>query len=260
MSDERWSASSGRKVCLLTGASGVLGAEFCRRWRHDYNVVAVHRATPLPVASQEERLIDPVAPQSLLPQNENPVFAVRSDLRDLVELERVVDLALARFGRIDLLVNGAVHVSRDRLTSLASSSELLDEAFAVNATLPVLLAAVVCRRFWLHRREDNEAWGRNVINLSSMASFGVVAGLGLSAYSASKAALNMLTGHLAAELRPIGVRVNALAPTSFPQLIPTSRVADAIVDLDRSDLTSTVVQLDEDGVREISYLAATAGA
>lgn len=244
------SEPASRRVCLLTGAAGVLGSDFCRRWRHAYDVVAVVRGGRLPVASQEEWPIDPLDPHARLPEAEDPVYAIRSDLRDPDELERVVDLALGRFGRIDLLVNAAVHVHRDRLTSLASSSELLDETFAVNATLPILLAAMVCRRFWLHRRAENEAWGRNVVNLSSMASFGVVPGVGLSAYSASKVALNMLTAHLAAELAPIGVRANALAPTSFPQLVATSAVSDAIVDLDRSDLTGRVVQLDEHGVRE----------
>lgn len=249
------SAGSGRKVCLLTGAAGVLGSDFCRRWRHDYDIVAVHRGGRLPVASQDEWLVDPLAPATSLPEDANPVFAVRADLSEPEEPERVVELALARFGRIDLLVNAAVHVHRDRLCGLASSGALLDDAFALNATLPIMLAAVACRRFWLHRREDNEAWGRNIVNLSSMASFGLVAGVGLSAYSASKAALNMLTGHLAAELQPVGVRVNALAPTSFPRLIATSAVSEAVVDLDRSDLTGSIVQLDEHGSREIQLLS-----
>jgi NAD(P)-dependent dehydrogenase (short-subunit alcohol dehydrogenase family) len=252
MRERAWPGSSGRKVCLLTGAAGVLGADFCRRWRHDYDIVAVYRGGRLLAPTEDEWLVDPLAPCALLPDDQNPVFGVRSDLRHPEELERVVDLALARFGRIDVLVNAAVHVHRDRLTSLASSSELLDETFAVNATLPIQLAAVVARRLWLHRKNDNEAWGRNVINLSSMASFDVVPGVGLSAYSASQVALNMLTAHLAAELRPIGVRANVVAPTSFPQLIPTSVVSDAVVDLDRSDLTGVVVQLDEHGSRGIS--------
>ncbi|TWP38221.1 SDR family NAD(P)-dependent oxidoreductase [Leekyejoonella antrihumi] len=243
-------AASGRKVCLLTGAAGILGATFCRRWRHEYDICAVYRGGRLQVPTQEEWFIDPLSPHAALRENDNPVFAVKSNLREPAEVQRVVDLALARFGRIDLVVNAAVHVDRDRLTSLASSSDLLDETFAVNATLPIQLAAIVCRQFWQHSRQDNQAWGRNVINLSSMASLGVVAGVGLSAYSASKAALNMLTAHLAAELAPIGVRANVLAPTSFPQLVPTSLVADTVVDLDRSDLTGCIVQLDENGLRE----------
>ena len=241
-------------MCLLTGAAGSLGTDFCRRRRHDYDIVAVYRNERPDVATQDEWPFDPVAPEKTVPEQRDPVFSVHADLRHIDEIDRVVELALARFGRIDLVVNAAVHVHRDRLTCLASSTELLDETFAINTTLPIAIAAVVARRFWLHRRAENEAWGRNVVNVSSMASFGVVAGIGLSAYSASKVALNMLSGHLAAELRPIGVRVNAVAPTSFPRLVPTSAVSDTIVDVDNSDLTGTIFQLDEWGCRAVPML------
>jgi len=240
-----------RRVCLLTGAGGVLGQDFCRRWRHDYAIVAVYRRRPPRAPSQGAGLVDPLAPGAALPDNRSPVFAVQSDLDADAEVERVVELALARFGQVDLLVNAAVHVRHDRLTSLAGSADFLDTTFSVNVTLPARLAAVLAREHWLHRRAENEAWGRNVVNLSSMAAFGLVPGAGLSAYSASKAALNLLTAHLAYEFGGFGVRVNALAPTSFPRLIPTSAVSDAIVDLDRSDLTGTLVQLDEHGTREL---------
>lgn len=245
------------RVCLLTGAAGVLGADFCRRWRHDYAIAAVYRNGALPVATQDERFVDPTAPSRAPAVNDEPVFGIRADLGEPDELERVVELTLARFGRIDLLVNAAVHVRHDRLTSLAVSGALLEDAFAINTTMPIRLAAIVARRFWLHRRADNEAWGRNVVNVSSMAAFGVVPGVGLSAYSASKVALNMLTGHLAAELAPVGVRVNALAPTTFPRLVPTAQVTDALVDLDRSDLSGMIVQLDEYGTRTAPFGAAT---
>lgn len=245
------------RVCLLTGAAGVLGADFCRRWRHDYAIAAVYRNGVLPVATRGERFVDPLAPRRSLAANDEPVFGIRADLRKPDELERVVELTLARFGRIDVLVNAAAHVHPDRLISLAVSGAPLDDAFAVNTTMPIQLAAIVARRFWLYRREDNEAFGRNVVNVSSMAAFGVVPGVGLSAYSASKVALNMLTGHLAAELAPVGVRVNALAPTTFPRLIPTALVSDAVVDLDRSDLSGMIVQLDEHGARTAPFGVAT---
>jgi len=253
--DRDASRPSGRRVCLLTGAAGVLGTDFCRRRRHEYDIVAVYRDGRPAVATQDEWSFDPLAPEQPVAEQRDPVFSVHADLRDLGEIDRVVELALARFGRIDLVVNAAVHVHRDRLTCLASSTDMVDEAFAINATLPIALAAVVARRFWLHRRVENEAWGRNVVNVSSMASFGVVPGIGLSAYSASKVALNMLSAHLAAELRPVGVRVNVVAPTSFPRLVPTSVVSDAIVDVDNSDLTGTAVQVDEWGCRTVPMLA-----
>ncbi len=54
------------------------------------------------------------------------------------------------------------------------------------------------------------------MNISSTAGIYIYPGHGQSIYSASKAALNYLSMHMGDEFSSIGVRVNALAPTSFP--------------------------------------------
>lgn len=59
-------------------------------------------------------------------------------------------------------------------------------------------------------------------------------------YSASKAALDHLTRGIAAEFAEFGVRANAIAPNSFPALVPTERVAQAIAELDASSLSGGV--------------------
>jgi NAD(P)-dependent dehydrogenase (short-subunit alcohol dehydrogenase family) len=235
------------RVCLLTGAGGVLGRAFCERWRNEFDIVAVHRRRAPDAPSQREHPIDPLDPSAN--GHGRAVFAIESDLTRPGELARVVELALARFGRVDLVVNAAVHVRHERLTTAAIDPELLRRHFELNVSVPVELVALLAKTSWLFDREANEAYGRNVVNVSSLAGLGLAAGMGLAPYSASKAALNMLTGHLAAELGPVGIRVNALAPTSFPRLVPTETVCDAVVHLDRSDLTGAVVALDEHGAR-----------
>ncbi|WP_280186833.1 SDR family NAD(P)-dependent oxidoreductase, partial [Nocardia gipuzkoensis] len=99
-----------RRVCLLTGASGTLGDAFCQAYYRDYDIVAVCRTRTPAVPSQLEWYVDPLAPEAAVPENDARVFVVRSDLTEPGEVERVVDLALARFGRVDLLVNNAAHV------------------------------------------------------------------------------------------------------------------------------------------------------
>jgi NAD(P)-dependent dehydrogenase (short-subunit alcohol dehydrogenase family) len=236
-----------RRVCLLTGAGGRLGSDFCRRYRSRYDIVAVYRRRPPPVAHQDTWHVDPLNSQADLAADRDRVFAVRADLSDCNDLVRVVDTVLAVHGHVDLLVNAAVHARRDRLISLAEGSAWLDNAFYVNASVPIRLAAIIARRHWLWSREENAAMGRNIVNVSSSASIGLVSHAGLGVYSATKVALNMLSCHLAEELGPVGVRVNVLAPTSFPALIPTSAVSDAVVDLDQSGLTGCIVGLDETG-------------
>jgi len=236
-----------RRVCLLTGAAGRLGSDFCRRYRSRYQIVAVYRRRPPNVPHQDVWPVDPLRPGTEPADARERVFALQADLTEESDLIRVVDTTLAVYGRVDLLVNSAVYVRSERLNSVAENPALLDHSFYLNATVPIRLAAMIARRHWLWSRSENEAVGRNVVNVSSAASLGVVPRVGLAAYSASKAALNMLSCHQAEELGPVGIRVNVLTPTSFPGLVPTSAVSDAIVDLDQSGLSGCIVGLDEAG-------------
>ncbi len=237
-----------RRVCLLTGASGRLGTVFCRRHAGQYDIVAVTRSGELEVPTQDQRFIDPLRPGAELRANHHPVFAVQADLNDEADRRRVVEVALARFGRIDLLVNAAVHRGPTSLLSLEDDVEVLTEHFALNAAVPISLAALVARSFWLGRAEENERRNRNVVNLSSTAGTFVTTGRPkLAGYGASKAALNYLSGQLARQLGPHGVRVNVLAPTTFPDIVRTIDVAQQVVALDRSHETGTVVVLNQEG-------------
>jgi NAD(P)-dependent dehydrogenase (short-subunit alcohol dehydrogenase family) len=236
--------SAGKRVCLFTGAGGTLGNAFCRQYSSDYHIVAVHRGLPPDVPSQHQGFQDPLEPEADVPENRYRVFCIKSDLQKEGEIARVVELALARFDRIDLLVNAAVHslwapmLDDERL--LAS----LATQFEVNTMLPLRLAMQVARAFWRGRKTDNEKANRNVVNVSSLAGLRVFTGSGQSVYAASKAALNHLTSHMAAEFARIGVRVNAVAPNSFPRIVSTERVAENIRRLDEGDLTGKILIVD----------------
>jgi NAD(P)-dependent dehydrogenase (short-subunit alcohol dehydrogenase family) len=165
-------------------------------------------------------------------------------LTDQRDLERVVDLALARFERVDLLVNAAVH---SRWDSMVETDSLVNDAalqFEVNVLVPLRLSVFVARRFWRDRELENRRWNRNVVNISSAAGHTVYPSRGQSVYAASKAALEMLTRHMANEFGIFGVRANALAPNSFPSIISTKEVVDGIVDLDRGAANGIVTRLD----------------
>ena len=214
-----------RRVCLLTGASGTLGSFLCDAEAARYDFVAVHRRRPAPAGA----------------------FAVNADLLGEGECERVVDAALQRFGRIDLVVNAAVwSVWGSMLQSAPLHAAAVDQ-FATNAVVPMRLACAVARGFWDATTEANRAAGRNVINVSSISGQHVFPNEGQSVYAASKAALDHLTGHMALEFAPLGVRVNAVAPNSFPSAVPLRRVADAIIRLDEGAGTGTIAVVDGDG-------------
>jgi NAD(P)-dependent dehydrogenase (short-subunit alcohol dehydrogenase family) len=236
-----------RRVCLLTGAGGLLGDEFCRRWASDYQIVAVCRSRAPGVPSQLETYVDPLAPDQDLPENATPVHVVYADLADPADVGRVVELTLARFGRVDLLVNNAAHQGGYPTTMVDGEAALADlEAhLSSNVVAPFRLAVTLAQAYWTHRAAENRAHSRSVVNVSSLAGVRTFPFRGQAGYAASKAALNSLTGHMAAEFAAFGVRVNTVVPNSFPELVSTAAVADAVVSLDRGTATGDALVLDQ---------------
>lgn len=235
-----------RRVCLLTGAGGRLGNAFCSAYADEYDIVAVCRRRAPDVPSQFESYVDPLRPDTDLPENRARVFTVHADLEQPGQLERVVDVALARFGGVDLLVNNAAY-SRWHHAGLIDgdpATDDFDRHFTVNAGIPLRLAVALGRQFWMHRGADNRLHNRNVVNVSSIAGSRVFAGQGQAAYASSKAALNQLTRHLAAEFAAFGVRVNAVAPNTFPDIVSTESVARGIARLDSELVTGQIMVID----------------
>ncbi|WP_437576422.1 SDR family NAD(P)-dependent oxidoreductase [Sorangium sp. So ce887] len=239
-----------KRVCLLTGAGGRLGSAFCRGLAARFDIAAVYRSRHPDVPSQLEWLRDPLRPAASVPENGDAVFAIQADLSEDGAPARVVELALARFGRIDLLVNAAADVTFwGPLLEAERLKERLRAQLELNVMVPVRLAALVAERFWRDRRDENAARSRNVVNVSSTSGVHIYGGSDQSMYSASKAALNYITCHMADEFSAFGVRANAIAPASFPGQIPTERVVSSIARLDGSDVTGKVLVIDENGER-----------
>lgn len=183
------------------------------------------------------------------PGSAGALFVIESDLELAGEVDRVVELALARFGRVDLLVNAAAHSVWAPIVGSRSLLASAPRQLAVNVIVPLQLAASLAQSFWRDRVEENRRHGRNVVNVSSVAGLRLFPGGGRSVYSASKAALNMLTVHMADEFAELGVRVNALAPGSFPQRVAAEAVCEAVVHLDEAGDTGRILVIDAQGER-----------
>jgi NAD(P)-dependent dehydrogenase (short-subunit alcohol dehydrogenase family) len=231
-----------RRVCLLTGASGLLGHRLIERLAPRYRIVAVHHTAPVDYASQDQFFVDPLAPDDDVEANAFAVHTVCADLSCQEEAARVVGEALTAFGGVDVLVHAA---GRRRWASLlaAESSRTAAEVFAVNTLAGLWLAAELARQSWTSDPEENLRQNRNVVTVASSAGLYVYPDLGQGVYAASKAALIQLSYHLASEFWDLGVRVNTIAPDTFPGRVPTDQVVDAIVAFDEGDQTGQLTTL-----------------
>jgi NAD(P)-dependent dehydrogenase (short-subunit alcohol dehydrogenase family) len=117
------------------------------------------------------------------------------------EAEACVAATVARFGRVDILVNNAAtnpYMGR----TIDIDRPRLDKTISVNWAGPLVWTQLA----W---RASMQEHGGSVLNIASIGGMSVETSIG--AYNATKAALLHLTRTLAAELAP-GVRVNAIAP------------------------------------------------
>lgn len=133
--------------------------------------------------------------------------AVELDVTDVSSVQRAVLSVIKEFGRIDVLVNNA-GIAIDGPDHRPSEPDF-DK---VRATLDTnLFGSWACADAVLpHMRAAG--YGRIVNLTSNMASLGLTADAESPAYRISKAALNMLTVVLAAEVRGEGILVNAASP------------------------------------------------
>lgn len=175
-------------VAIVTGASSGIGrATAIRLARSGANVVLVARDR-----ARLEQVGAELAAGS--------TAAVAADLSQPAQREPVVRACIDRFGRLDILVNGAGVIGNGTLATTPRAA--WDEMLELN------LHAVVdlCRAAMPHLERTKGC----VVSISSVA--GLRSFPGILAYAVSKAAVDQFTRCLALEAGPRGVRVNAVNP------------------------------------------------
>jgi NAD(P)-dependent dehydrogenase (short-subunit alcohol dehydrogenase family) len=131
-------------------------------------------------------------------------LAVPSDVTDRASLEALLAAVLARFDKVDILVNRAGCTQRGAILDLAESEWNSIPETNLNGTL---------RACQIFGRKMVERKAGRIINIASLSSW--VAMYEVAAYSASKAAVASLTKSLAVEWARYGVCVNAIVPGVF---------------------------------------------
>ena len=131
-------------------------------------------------------------------------MALKADVSNRADMERVARAAIDALGRIDIVVNNAGTTHRNKPLMEVEEAEF-DRIFAVNVK-SILLAA---QAFIPHMRSQG---GGVFINVGSTAALRPRPGL--TVYNASKGAVHVMTKSMAVELAPDKIRVCALAPVA----------------------------------------------
>jgi 3-oxoacyl-[acyl-carrier protein] reductase len=165
-------------------------------------------------------------------------LAVVVDVREAEQVDRALDATLARYGRVDVLVNNAGGVFASPI--LDTSEKGIDALYRANLKHVILCTQRVGRAMVAAGR------GGSIINVTSIE--GVRAAPGYAAYAAAKAGVVSFTKTAALELAPHGIRVNALAPDITPtegmaQLAAAAAAADGVSAAERDARTALNVPL-----------------
>ncbi|HBM58355.1 MAG TPA: short-chain dehydrogenase [Citreicella sp.] len=182
------------KVALVTGASRGIGRELALGLAGQGADVVVNYASAVDRAQAVVAEIEALGRRAV---------AIRADVSQPEDAQRLADEAKAAMGRIDILVNNAGIV----LPANAEDQDFADwrRTMAVNLDGVFLVTQAVGRHMIA-------AGGGSVISIGSMSGRIVNWPFRHAAYNVSKAGVHMLTKALATEWAEHGIRVNAIAP------------------------------------------------
>lgn len=190
---------------VLTGCTGALGRKFIERYGDSYDILGISRGV-----SSTKKL------------NCNYVQA------DVATQQAFIIEAIKRWGTPDSLVTA--HVSYD-LSRLTDPKKSLRREFEVNFFSVVSITKLLLETFWMNSPSENLANNRSIVNLSSIVATQTInlsTNFGYGSYAATKSAMNTYSMYLSHEVQPLNIRVNTVAPCTFPTHVTTERVCDVV--------------------------------
>jgi NAD(P)-dependent dehydrogenase (short-subunit alcohol dehydrogenase family) len=178
---------AGRRVAVITGAADGIGRAIALRLLEDGLALVLSDVSSGRLADFAER---------------DDVSIVAGDITDKAVAAGLIDKAVTRFGRVDVLVNNAGGPDRQR-----GVDECADEEWAHNLALYVTAPFATCRSAIPHMRK---AGGGLIVNVSSTA--GWTGGTSGAASTAAKHALIGLSKNITAMYADDGIRCVTVCP------------------------------------------------
>ena len=179
------------KTAIITGGGTGIGLAIAKRF-HDEGAFIV-------ICGRRKEMLTEA--KSVISSNGDRVLSVTADITKEEDITRLIDEAVSKTGRIDVLVNNAGIMRFGKLHE--TPVEEWESMMRTNAFGPWRLMVQVVP----HMRK---AGGGSIINLSSIAGIKALAGAGV--YCTSKTALQMVSQVMAMETAADNIRVNMILP------------------------------------------------
>ena len=186
------------KVAIVTGAARGIGQKIAVKLAAEGAKVAVIDLN----AEWCAETVDAVAVAG------SEAIALGCNVAVSAEVDGCVKEVLAKFGRVDIMVNNA-GITKDGLL-MRMSDEDWDAVINVNLKGTFLFTRAVARPMMKNKAEDGSQLGGTIINLASVV--GIMGNAGQANYTASKGGVISLTKTTAKELGSRNIRCNAIAP------------------------------------------------
>ncbi len=232
------------KTAIVTGGGAGIGFAVARAFAGEGANVAIAGRTEATLARSA----------ALIEEMGGDVLVIPADVGLAADCARIVAATADRFGAADILVSNAAYFALVPL--IDADVEAAARFFSVNVAGPLHCARAFAAQAIAQGRRAT------IVNVSSIAGSRPAPGCGL--YSATKAALDMLTRSMALEWGPKGIRVNAVAPghvategvledfqagrldeAKMLASIPARRIADV------ADVADAVLFLSSDSARHV---------
>ncbi|MFM0023907.1 SDR family NAD(P)-dependent oxidoreductase [Paraburkholderia azotifigens] len=215
--------SNSQKVAIVTGASQGIGAEIVKGFRErGYRVVAVARS---------------------IKQSDDPnVVAIAGDIGDRAVAQRAVSEAVARFGRVDTLINNAGIFIAKPFTQYTAEDYASVLNVNVNGFFHITQLAIA-------EMEKNNSG--HVLQITTSLVDHAISGVPSVLASLTKGGLNAATKSLAIEYAKSGIRANAVSPGIIKSPMHAPETHEALGSLhpvghmgEMSDIVNAVLYLD----------------
>ena len=185
------------KVAIVTGGALGIGGATARRFAAEGARVLIADFNPAAAAENVRRITG----------TGGVAAASNVDVAKSADLERMVDEAVGRWGRLDILVQNAFSVTAGDTRIKGSAEKVPEEDWDWGMAVLAKALYLGAKHAVPHMRK---AGGGSIVNIASIHSY--FAESGMLAYEAGKAAAVAITRQLAVEYGPDNIRVNAVGP------------------------------------------------